>query len=253
MLRVVILDDERSAVTVLKHKLFRSFPEDVDIVGTFEDPETALAEIKNLRPDILFLDVEMPGMNGLEFLEQIPEKTFEVIFTTAYQQYAIEAIRKSAFDYLVKPIDESDLRRAVERAMKKKADASHHTVPQKQEINTLIQSLRNAHNMVAKLGVPTTDGIMFIPVSEIVRMEGNGSYSTIYTSDKKKWVASKNLSELEEMLAAQPQFFRTHKSHLINLNHVSRYLRGEGGSVIMSDGSEVEVARRRKEDFLGRL
>jgi two-component system LytT family response regulator len=254
MLRVIILDDEKSAITVLRHKLLKNFPEEVELVATFDDPEDALSELAALRPDVLFLDVEMPGMSGLELLEQLPERTFAVVFTTAYQQYAIEAIRKSAFDYLVKPIDESDLRQSVERLLqKKKIAAPAISAAALPDFQVLAQALREAQQTVAKLSVPTTEGLLLIPIADIVRLEGSGSYAVIHTTTKQKIVASKNLSEFEELLAAQPHFFRTHKSHLINLNHVTRYLRGEGGSVIMSDGSEVEVARRRKEEFLAKL
>jgi two-component system, LytTR family, response regulator len=252
MLRVVILDDEKSAITVLRHKLLKNFPEELEVVGTFDDPEDALAGLGALRPDVLFLDVEMPGMSGLELLEHLPERGFEVVFTTAYQQYAIEAIRRSALDYLVKPIDEGDLKNAVERIFsKKKAQKTPVAAPP--DIYLLTQALREAQVTTAKLSIPTTEGLLLIPISEIVRLEGSGSYAVIHTSTKQKIVASKNLSEFEELLAAQPHFFRIHKSHLINLNHVVRYLRGEGGSVILSDGSEAEVARRRKEEFLERL
>lgn len=252
MLRIVLLDDERSAITLLRHKLLKNFPEEVQIVGAFNDPEEALTALPELSPDILFLDVEMPNTNGFEVLERIANRKFDVIFTTAYPQYAVAAIRNSALDYLVKPIDEADLRKAVERALEKKLSAQSKPIVET-DMLALAHSLLKAQTTVAKLSVPTIEGLLLIPISDIVRLEGSGSYATIHTITKQKIIASKNLSEFEDILAGHPNFFRTHKSHLINLNHVLKYLRGEGGSVIMSDGSEVEVARRRKEAFLERL
>ena len=252
MVSVFLLDDERSAITVLKHKLLKNFPEEIEISGISNDPEEALAILVETQVDLLFLDIEMPGMSGLEFLEKIPERRFDVIFTTAYQKYAIEAIRKNAFDYLVKPIDESDLRVAIERALEKKR-MTKTSKPEESDLLSLAQSLLKAQSSVAKLSVPTIEGLLLVPVADIIRIEGGGSYATIITVSKQKIIASKNLSEFEEMLSRYPQFFRVHKSHLINLNHVVKYIRGEGGSVIMSDGSEAEVARRRKDEFLSKL
>jgi two-component system, LytTR family, response regulator len=252
MLRVVILDDERSAITVLKHKLLKNFPEEVEIAGTFDDPEAAMSVLTELQPDVLFLDVEMPGMSGIELLEQFPNRSFEVVFTTAYQQYAIEAIRRSALDYLVKPIDEQDLKRTIERIFEKKL-ANKPPSAIATDIHQLAQALRNAQATTTKLSIPTSDGLLLVPMNDIVRLEASGSYSIIHTTTKQKIIASKNLSEFEEILAGFTNFFRTHKSHLINMNHVTRYMRGEGGLAVMSDGSEAEVARRRKEEFLERL
>ncbi len=252
MLRVFLLDDENSALTVLRHKLVKNFPEDVDVLGVSNDPEEALVYLsQDPKIDVLFLDVEMPGMSGIELLSQLPNRAFDVIFTTAFQQYAIDAIRKNAFDYLVKPIDETDLRAAVNRAFEKKAAQKNQIG--KSDFQTLAQNILKAQSTVSKLSVPTNEGILLIPVSDIIRIEGSGSYTTIITATKQKVVASKNLSELEDMLAAHPIFFRVHKSHVVNLNHVIKYIRGEGGSAILSDGSEVEVARRRKEEFIARL
>ena len=250
MLRVIIIDDENSALSLMRHKLNKHFSEQIEIVASINNAEEGIEMLKSVDCDLLFLDVEMPNINGLEVLGALPERKFEVIFTTAYPQYAIAALRNAAFDYLVKPIDESELRKAIERVLEKK-----YTMPASKPVDMTVfaQTLMKAQLSVHKLGVPTIEGLLLIPVSDIIRLEGSGSYATIFTSDKQKIVASKNLSEFEVLLSAYPNFFRTHKSHLINLNHVNKYMRGEGGSVIMSDGSEVEVARRRKEDLLGLL
>jgi two-component system LytT family response regulator len=252
MLRVVLLDDERSAISLLKHKLLKNFPEEIEVVATFEFPEEVIEAMPHIKADILFLDMEMPGMSGLEVAKQLADSPLKLIFTTAYPQYAIDAIRTKAFDYLVKPIDESDLKKAIERVLEAKyAELSRQA--QDQDLVKLTQSLVKSQSTVPKLSVPNAEGLLLIPITEIVRIEGSGSYATIHTLHKQKILASKNLSEFEELLAAHPNFFRTHKSHLINLNHVNKYIRGEGGTVVMSDGSEVEVARRRKEEFLQRL
>lgn len=254
MIRTILIEDERSALVLLRHKLLKHFPEEIEIVGAFDDPEAALRSLPTLVPDLVFLDVEMPGMSGVEFLEQIPKLDFSVIFTTAYPQYAIEAIRHSAFDYLVKPIDEGDLSKAIQRFLDQKYAKKPPTAAVPTDIHALVQALREANQTVAKLSVPTAEGFLVIPVQDIVRLEGSGSYSTICTANAQKIVASKHLSEYEEVLAVHSQFIRIHKSHIININCVQRYIRrGEVGSVIMSDGAEVEVARRRKEAFLVKL
>lgn len=253
MIRTLLVEDERSALMLLRYKLLKHFPEEIEIVGAFDDPEEALCALPELDPDLVFLDVEMPGMNGVKFLEQVSELDFSVIFTTAYPQYAIEAIRHRAFDYLVKPIDEGDLKKAVQRFLAQKYAEKPPTAPISTDIHALAQALREASQTVVKLSVPTTDGFVVLPLRDLVRLEGSGSYTMLCTTNGQKIVASKHLSEYEAVLSVHPQFVRVHKSHIININCVQRYLRGEGGSVIMSDGSEVEVARRRKEAFLARL
>jgi two-component system, LytTR family, response regulator len=247
MLTIAILDDENAAVSVLRHKMLKHFVEEIELYDTWTDPLRALPILQFAPIDLLFLDVDMPGMNGLELLENLPNRKFQVIFTTAYQEYAIEAIRKSALDYLVKPVDETDLVKAVDRAMEHKARQLAASAQAFASPDDFLAAIKKSQAVVDKVSIPTQDGITLIPVNEIVRLEGSGSYAILHLSGKQKLIASKNLSEFEEILARFPNFFRTHKSHLVNLNHVTHYLKGEGGSVVMSDGTEVEVARRRKD------
>jgi two-component system LytT family response regulator len=252
-LKALLVDDEKSALTLLRHKLRRCDP-DIEILAECESVESALAALETARPDVLFLDVEMPGATGFELLQRLGEDApFQVIFTTAHSEYAIEALRGGAFDYLLKPVQEDELARALDRLTQKmRAGQPVAIAPPENGIAALLKSLQTLQDKDKKLPVPTAEGVLFLPVADIIRAEAAGSYSTIYLNNKQKLVASKNLSELEEMLS-NDDFFKVHKSHLVNLRYVAKYIRGEGGILILTDGSEVDVSRRKKEELMGRL
>jgi two-component system LytT family response regulator len=182
------------------------------------------------------MDIEMPGMNGLAAAEEINNVT-EVIFVTAYEKYSIEAIRLTAFDYLLKPIDEVELKKSVQR-LAEKLDAKKLTAARK-----------TINGQFDKIAVPTLEGIHFLNIKDIMKVEAESNYSVFYFSDKKKMTASKTLKQVEEALEGY-NFFRAHKSYLVNLSYIQRYVRGEGGTIILSDGSEVELSRSRKREFL---
>lgn len=250
-MKAILVDDEKSALTLLRHKLKRCEP-DIDILAECESVESALAALETAQPDVLFLDVEMPGATGFELLKSLGEDTpFQVIFTTAHSEYAIEALRGGAFDYLLKPVQEDELARALDRLRQKKAPKQPE-LPQSGGIAALLKSLQTLQDKDKKLPVPTAEGVLFLPVADIIRAEAAGSYSTIYLTGKQKLITSKNLTELEDMLASD-DFCKVHKSHLVNLRYVSKYIRGEGGILVLTDGSEVDVARRKKEELLARL
>ncbi|MBK8735322.1 MAG: response regulator transcription factor [Saprospiraceae bacterium] len=250
MFRVFILDDEQSAITLLKHKLSRNFPEEVEVIGTSDNPLEALKIIPELRPDLLFIDVDMPHLTGLEFLEKLEYAESDIIFATAHREYAIEAIRKSAFDYLVKPIDEEDLKMCIERLIEKRKKLKKESA--EIDVESLVKLLKGNNTLNQKLKISTSEGVLLIPINDIIRIEASGSYSTILLLDKKKITASKNLSDLEHHLEHYPQFLRIHKSNIININYLERYIKGDGGTAVLKDGAEIEVARRRKDEFLER-
>ncbi len=241
-LKAILVDDELSSLQNLQQKL-KEFCPDINIIGSSQKPEEAIQLIKQLKPDVLFLDIEMPRMNGFRMLEELGEIPFEIIFTTAYNHYAVEAIRISAFDYLTKPIAIRDLQQAVERLLQHQ---QHHT---KEKLNVLKQSLGSNKSQEEKIAIPTSEGLEFIPIKSIVHIESSSNYSKIFLLEGKPILVTKLLKDFEDMLLPY-HFFRVHNSHLINLNYIKKYIRGEGGQVIMQNGDTIDVARRKKEEFV---
>lgn len=238
-MKAVIIDDEPAAVEGLATML-KEYVDGVEVIATSNAIVDGIKTIVTLKPDLVFLDVEMPYGNGFDVLEAIPDKTFEVIFVTAYDHYAIKAIKHSAVDYLLKPIDIDDLVAAVDKA-REAAEKDQTT-----RLETLMENVRGSQPL--KLALPTLDGFLYIPVEHICRIEANGSYSDVYLDNGEKHIVSRNLRWYEELLDPSV-FFRAHKSHLLNLKRVKKYSRAEGGQVEMEDGSIVEISRRKKDDF----
>ncbi|GAB3505506.1 LytR/AlgR family response regulator transcription factor [Emticicia fontis] len=241
-IKTLIIDDEVRGSQVLA-KLLERYPE-IELLGAAHSADEGIVTIQRLKPDLVFLDIQMPGKTGFDMLTAMPEVKFEVIFVTGYDQYAIQAFKFGAIDYLLKPVDVDDLDYSVEKVINriKKKDTNH-------SIELLLQNIRTPKNDNMQLALPTQEGVFYIPISEIIRCESDGSYTVFHLSDKKKIIVSKNVKEYEELLTPY-HFCRVHNQHLINLRHVKKYVKGEGGFAIMSDNYEVEVARRRKEDFL---
>lgn len=243
MIKALIVDDEPYCCETLCVLLER-YCSNVSVIASCYNAMDALTVIKNQQPDLVFLDVEMPKMNGFEMLNAIPEKNFHIIFTTAYDQYAIKAIKFAAFDYLLKPVDIEELMQAV---LKIKDKATHQT---KQQIELLQQnSMRFAKNQLNKLAIPTLEGLLFYDIKDIVHLEATSNYTIIYFTDNTKITASKTLKEFDELLP-ENIFFRTHHSHIINLTFIKRYIRGNGGQIELKNGVVIEVSRRKKEAFL---
>jgi two-component system LytT family response regulator len=208
--------------------------------------EDSVVAVHNNKPDIVFLDVEMPGSSGFDFLKQLKEINFEIIFTTAYGQYAVQAIRFSALDYLMKPIVVEDLVEAVKRAGNK-IKGQH----QREKIDALLNNIKYL-NTDKKIALPTLSGLEFVTLGNIIRCESDNTYTIFYMSDKRKIVVSKSIGEYEELLGDY-HFLRVHQSHLVNLRYVKSYQKGEGGLIVMEDNSAVDVSRRRKEQLISRL
>ena len=245
MITAIIVDDEPYSCESLATLLERYCP-DVKILDICYSGADALKAIREQAPTLLFLDIEMPGMNGFEMLQQLPSIDFSIIFTTSYDQYAIKAIRFSALDYLLKPVDREDLQAAVQKAMQ----SANHLLPQQIEI--LLQKLNHPTIGVNKIAIPTMEGLQMLFVENIISCSSDSNYTVLHLKNKQKITASRTLKEIEEMLEDY-SFLRVHHSFLINLNEVERYIRGDGGYLIMSDGSNIDVSRSRKEILMKKL
>lgn len=241
MSAVLIVDDEQKARNILQHYIVNFIPE-IREIRQASSAEEALAVLKEFHPDIVFLDVEMPHRNGFDFLTAVSDPSFDVIFTTAYNQYAIQAIRFSALDYLLKPVDPEELKTAVQRHLEKKENEE-----QKKELySNLVQNIEKKEVKDFKIAVPSTEGVHFFNVEDILRLEADSSYTHIHLAGKKPFVASKTLRHFEEMLE-EFGFIRTHKSHLVNPKHITR-ISNDSSFVLLTDGSQVEISRRKKEE-----
>jgi len=241
-LKAILVDDELPSLQNLEQKLIEFCP-DVTIIASVQKPEEAILLIEQYRPDVVFLDIEMPRMNGFKMLEQIKEKDFDIVFTTAYNHYAIDALRISAFDYLVKPIAVQDLQNSVDRLMK----AQSKQTPEKLEV--LRQNLSDSRTQNDKITISTNEGVDFFEISQIIRVESSSNYSKIHFKDGKSVIVTKLLKDFEEILAPY-RFYRIHNSHLINLSYIKKYIRGDGGQVLLQNDEVIDVARRKKEEFL---
>jgi len=241
-LKAILIDDELPSLQNLEQKIIEFCP-DLNIIATVQKPEKGIQLIEQLHPDIVFLDIEMPRMNGFKMLEEIEEKDFEIIFTTAYNQYAIEALRISAFDYLVKPVAVKDLQNTVDRLLKIKSKQT----PEK--LDVLRQHLSDSRSQNDKITISTSEGVEFFEISQIIRVESSSNYSKIYFKDGKSILVTKLLKDFEEILTPY-RFYRIHNSHLINLSYIKKYIRGDGGQVLLQNDEIIDVARRKKEEFL---
>ena len=245
MITATIVDDEPDCYESLAILLERYCPK-VKVLDICCSAETAIQSINEHPPQILFLDIEMPFMNGFELLEKLGEINFKLIFTTSYDQYAIKAIRFSALDYLLKPVDRQELQKAVQKA----AQNNHHPLPQ--QLDILLKKLRSPAMPINKIAIPTMEGFQLLAAESIISCESESNYTYLFLKDKRKILSSRNLKEIEEQLGNYP-FIRIHNSYIVNLNEVEKYIKGEGGYLIMSDGSTINVARSRKELLLKTL
>ncbi|HET9430774.1 MAG TPA: LytTR family DNA-binding domain-containing protein [Chitinophagaceae bacterium] len=243
MIKAILVDDEMHGLDTLAIHLADYCP-NVQVLEKCSSAKKALAAIEKLKPGLVFLDIEMPVMNGFELLEQFGEIPFSVIFTTSYDQYAIKAIRFSALDYLLKPVDPKELIVAVNKVERQKH------APTNEQVKMLMDQLQHKETKFNKVAIPTTEGFEMIPIDDIVRCEADDNYTHLFLKNKSKIISSRHLKEMEEQLKEFPSFIRVHHSYIVNLNEVVRYVRGEGGYLVMTDGSTVNVSRSRKESLL---
>jgi len=247
-LNTIIIDDEQKHRETLS-RMLRAFCPGVNILGTAHSVEEALSLIKNFSPNLIFLDIEMPSGNGFTIFDHFDAPPFEVIFTTAYDMYAINAIKFAALDYLMKPINIGELKDAITRAEKVIGSKHSHM---NAKINALKTNLQLEDRSFTKIALPSSEGIDFISAKVIIRVEADRAYSNFYLDSGKRIMVSKPLKEYEALLEAC-NFFRIHKSHMVNLNHLDKYIKGKGGYVIMKDGSHVDVSVRKKDELLRKL
>jgi len=246
MLRSIIVDDELKSRESLK-KMLTTFCEDVEVLDTCQSVADAIKAVEQFKPDVVFLDVQMQGETGFDLLSTLQDINFEVIFTTAYSEYALKAIKFSAIDYLLKPIDIEDLQKAVAKVEKRQSPDVTNRLKQ------LLQNLKGGNNTENyKLALPTAEGLTFIKTTDILYCKASGNYTEIFMGDGKKHLVSRPLKEYDDMLSDHT-FFRIHHSYLINLNGVKSYIRGEGGQVVMTDNATLDVSRRKKEAFMERI
>ena len=245
MIRALLIDDEHHSNHTLRYELERHCP-NVQVLGEALSGEEGIFKIEQLKPDLIFLDIEMPGMSGFEMISRLVPVDFEIIFVTAYDQYAIRAFRFAAVDYLLKPVTGEYLKEAVGRISRRDANAEQHL-----KLEAFMHNMR--HGMQSpRIALSSGRGMDFVNVTDILYCHAESNYTHMHMSDGKKYTQAKTLKDVEQILE-QLDFFRIHQSYLINLRQVLRYVRDDGGYVIMPDGIKIPIAKRRKEEFLAWL
>lgn len=240
-LKAIIIDDESNAIEALTLAI-KNNTSDIEIVATTDKATIAPELIIKYQPDFIFIDIEMPGMSGFDILESIPDIEFDVIFVTAFDHYALKAIKANAIDYILKPIKIAEIIQAIAKVRERKLQE----VSQANLLNKLKNQIKN--NSVEQVKITTLSGIDFIDSKKVIRIEASGAYSILFLDRAKQHLVSKSIKEVEKLFT-QPSFFRTHRSHIINLNHVQRYSFANGGVIIMSDDAKIPLSRRQKDKF----
>jgi two-component system LytT family response regulator len=242
-LKAIVVDDESAGIEVLDYALKKYCP-DVELIASFTSSMEALDKIPGLSPDVLFVDVEMPQLNGFELVEKLATIHCQVIFTTAYNEFALKAFRVSALDYLLKPIDSDELKAAVEKLKALNRNENH-------SVEALLDYIKG-QKQISKISISTEKGIHFIDDDEVIYCLSTGPYTVFYLTGGQEVVCSKSLGEYERMLSDRG-FYRIHNSSLINVKHLKRFIRTDGGYVEMTDGKTLSVSRRKKDEFLSYL
>lgn len=246
MIRTIIIDDEPSAINVLATLLKKKCREDVEVIATSSSPFAGKSLIEQLKPDLVFLDIEMPGMTGIDLVSSFSNPGFRVVFVTAHDDYAVEAFQLSAVNYLLKPVGPETVVKTIEK-IKEDIGRNQNMAGPLEKLEKLLKlhSKENENN----IGIAMADKIVFIKVSDIIYCEASSAYTNVYLKDDKKMVASKPLGDFELLLMSH-KFFRIHHSYLINLNRIKEFLRHEGGYVTMENNKQLEVSRRKRQEFL---
>lgn len=242
-MNAVIIEDEFHSREFLKNVLAELFP-DMPLMGTAESVQTGIELIGRTSPDLVFLDIEMQSGTGFDLLQGLPQRNFDVIFTTAYDHYALQAIKFSAVDYLLKPIDLDELTLAVGKVRDRQSRKTGNAA-----LETLLANLKQPESEKQTITLATMDGLEFVPLSHIIRLEAAGAYTTFFLKDGRKIMVSKNLKEYEQLLPSS-SFFRPHNSHIVSLNEVKRVLKTDGGSAILNDGSTILISPKKKDEFV---
>ena len=243
MIRCILIDDESNSLEMMEW-LLKTYCPQVTIEAMCNSAEKGIAAIQKYRPDVVFLDIEMPKMNGFDMLEQFEKLTFDVVFCTAYDQFAIKAFRYSALNYLLKPVDPEDLKETIRRMEEKRSS------PSKEQIELLFQTMQQSTRpTIQRIALTTGDGLIFVSTSDILYCEAESNYTAVVLANGKKILVSKVLKEIDEALAG-PDFYRIHNSFLININHIKKYVRGDGGYVVMDNDVTVGISRSRRQEFM---
>lgn len=249
MIKALIVEDEKNSQELLK-ELINEYCEGVEVVAIAGNVADGLAALKEHKPSLLFLDIELPDGDGFQVLEKAENLNFDVIFTTAYDQYAMRAFKFAATDYLLKPVDIDELQSAVERVVEKQKEESGED--KSEQISALIANVRNIGKPFKRIVLPTSNGFTVVNPEDIIRCESDRNYTFIFLQDKRRILVSRTIKEYDEMLR-DFNFFRIHQSHLINLAYLKNYTRGRGGYVELADGTTLDVSARRKSEFLKRM
>ena len=243
MIKAIIIDDEKKSREVLTG-LLNMFCKQVEIIAEADSVKTGLEVLSKHKPDVIFLDIQMPDGSGFKLLEKIEKPDFDIIFTTAYDQYAIKAIRHSALDYLLKPVIPDELQNAVNKIELKK---QKETIEKNLEV--LLNNIKTPSKKSSKIILSTAEKIHIIEIDNIIRCESDNYYTRFFFTNSKPILISKTLKENEELLS-ENNFLRIHKSHLVNMKYIKSFIRNDGGYIVMSDGSEIPVSRRKREKVL---
>ena len=244
-LKTVIVDDEADAVNFIG-SIIREYCPKLEVSGTANSAAEGIRMILEHQPELVFLDVEMPHGSGFDLLAQFPKKTFDVVFITAFNQYALKDIKFSAVDYILNPINIQEFIEAVDKVIEKRS----HLFNQNIDYGALLENLKST--LPTKLAIPTTEGMESLNTKEIIRIEADRSYCWFYLRDQKKHLVSRNLKEYQDLLSDR-NFFRPHNSHLVNLEYVKKYVRQEGGYIEMTDGSQIPISRIKRDMFLQQM
>ena len=245
MISCIIIDDEKHSRKILELSIKKYCP-DVSILTVCRSGEEGLEAIRAYHPDLVFLDIEMPKMSGFDMLEKLETIDFDIIFTTAFEEYALKAFKVDAIDYLLKPIEEKELIKAIQKVKERKAISE-------EQIDMLMDQIKkNVDSSIKKIPVPSSIGLEFLDVNEIIYCKSESNYTFIILTNKKKKVLAKTLKYFDELLPKNI-FFRCHHSYIINLNHIKTYVKSDGGYIIMSNGDHVGISRHKKEAFLNKF
>ena len=240
-MKTIIVDDELHCIEILERHIKKYCPE-VEIVARCQSGQEGIETIKSLKPDLVFLDIEMPQMNGFEMLAQIKDYQFDVIFTTAYDKFAVKAFKISAIDYLLKPIDPEDLKIAMKKAVTNRQKIS------RDQMEILFHAFKNTKAKPKRIALTASDHLLFIETENIVYCESDSNYTIFFLLSGEKVIISKTLKEVEETLEGH-DFFRVHASYLVNLKHITKYTRGDGGYIIMTNNKHITISRKNKDHF----
>ena len=242
MIKCVIIDDENNCLEMLEW-LLKTYTPSVSVAAMCSSAEKGIEAIREHRPELVFLDIEMPRMNGFDMLEKFDKLHFDVVFTTAYDKFAIKAFKYSALNYLLKPIDPEDLIETIRRVDEKR------NIPSREQIELLFQSMRQVKNTPPRIALTTGDGMIFVPTQDILYCEAESNYTSVMLANGKKVVVSKVLKDIDEALSG-PDFYRVHNSYLINLNRIKKFVRGEGGYIVMDNDVAISISRSRRQEFM---